>query len=510
MIKENGTWQTCDWTTAFKKAATHLSGVIEKQGAKKLAALLSPSSTMEEAYLLQKIMRRLGSENIDHRIWQTDFRDDESRGPFPYLGMPIADIETQDTILIVGSHTRKAIPLLNHRIRKAKMAGGQVYAINPVHFDFNFDLSDVLVPNHADLLQGVAQVLKAVSEQKTIDAQAQSFIESVVVSESARKAAKALLSGEKKYILLGEYIETETRSADVRYLAQILAKETGAVWGETTMGANSAGAWLAGAVPHRQTGVKAVKKSGMNAQKMLQEKMKAFVLFGIEPDHDGILNLALQQALKEAEVVIACAAYLSPMLKEVADVILPIGLFSETAGTFVNIAGQMQSFKGAIAPPGEARPGWKVLRVLGNVLHLEGFDYADANEVLNECTASLPANYQHEVTYPPLGTMSFRGEGVAHFGLLASYALDAITRRATALQDTSDAKKAKQATLVMNETLAKTLKLQTGHEVHIKLGRQKLSLAYQIDNTVADNAVMMSLSLYGAHPLNSALELQGA
>src|SRR4029077_3336210 len=120
-------------------------------------------------------------------------------------------------------------------------------------------------------------------------------------------------------------------------------------------------------------------------------------------------------------------------------VLLPMGTFAESSGTYVNCEGQWQSQPGAAQPLGEARPGWKVLRVLGNLLNLERFDYLSSEAVLAEvrraCAGATPAPYggRHVVA------AVMRGGGID--GGLADvpmYQTDAVVRRAPSLQRTRE------------------------------------------------------------------------
>jgi NADH-quinone oxidoreductase subunit G len=251
---------------------------------------------------------------------------------------------------------------------------------------------------------------------------------------SANAPANAA-SGGPRHVLLGALALRHSAYADVRALAAAIAAATGATFGVLAEGGNAAGAYLAGAVPHRAPGAKPAATAGLNANEMLKKPLGAYVLFGgIEPWIDA-LDSEVTKTLQAAGFVVAITPFACETLKQTAHVILPIGTYAETSGTFVNLEGKWQSYAGAVPPLGEARPGWKVLRVLGNLLHLSGFDYNSSEEVRDElrraCGPSLSTSYT--------GTHSVNGApAAAPLVDLNMYQADAIVRRAPSLQKTRE------------------------------------------------------------------------
>ena len=447
LIRKGEEWVETDWETALGKTAEGL-----QPRAAGLGVLASPSSTLEELYLAARIARGLGSSNIDHRLRQRDVRDQNADPAFPSLGMSIASIDTLSSLLIVGSNLRREVPVLAHRVRKAARKGTKVAMLNPTRFDYKFPLAAYLTSAPAHEVADLAAIVAAAAQSadKAVPAHVADIVRDAQVGDSHRAVAAALATGEQRAIWLGALATRHPAFADLRALAAALAQITGASLGVLAEGGNAAGAYLAGAVPHREAAGKAAANPGLSAVEMLHQPLKAYLLFGgVEPWADT-LDPQAARALGKAEFVVAMTPFVSDQLKKVAHVILPIGTFAETSGTYVNMEGLWQSQTGAALPVGEARPGWKVLRVLGNLLNLTGFEYQSSEEVREElrkeCNlsgadsplADIPvpaASYKgsHQVTSPT--SANGAGESLLDFPM---YQIDALVRRAPSLQKTRE------------------------------------------------------------------------
>jgi len=384
MIRRDGEWQETDWQSALNFAVDGLRGVIEKHGAESIGALASPISTTEEFYLLQKLFRSLGSGNIDHRLRQKDFSDDDSAPVFPGLEIPIAELETRKAILLVGSNIRKDQPLLGLRVRKAALAGAKVMAINPLDYDFHFKISAKNIVSSSQLAASLARVATALAKSKNVDIPAE--ISAWADNQSANDIETAMANtlaeqGNDTVVLLGTVAHQHPDFAALKAISQWISDTCGAKLGVLAE-ANSAGAHLAGCIPQRGAlGSKdAVKGNSANA--MLDDSCNAFVLFGAEPELDCLRSAAARKAMNDADFVVSISAFHSNM--DFSDVLLPTTPFTETSGTFVNCEGKVQSFQAAVTPKGEARPGWKILRVLGNLFECDGFDQVSSQDVLVE------------------------------------------------------------------------------------------------------------------------------
>ena len=443
LIRESSGWRETDWESALTLVAERL-GRVARQSAQQIGVLASAMSTLEELHLLARITRGLGSNNLDHRLRRTDFRD-QARDPlFPWLGCSIQELELANSVLVIGSHLRQEVPLLAHRLRKAAVTrGAKISFVNPARYEYLFPVAHYWTSNGHGMAQHLAAVVAAASSAagRSVCADIDALVRSAQPEESHRTLVQQLQQGERRLVLLGAIAQRDPQFSEIRALAAALADLTGATFGYLADGGNTAAAHLAGVVPHRSAGAQYLGKPGLNVSEMLAAKLKAYVLFGaIEPQLD-IASPALD-ALKSADFVVALSPYDSA--KEFAHVILPIGTFAETSGTYVNLEGRWQSVAGAATPVGESRPGWKVLRVLGNLLNLPDFDYLSSEQVRDEIKAQLGSiALDNSLAADGGGPRSAAAANTA--ADVSIYAVDALVRRSPALQATPVALAARAA-----------------------------------------------------------------
>jgi NADH-quinone oxidoreductase subunit G len=440
MVRVDGVLQPVDWEVALTTAAEGLQKAAAAHGAASLGFLASPSATVEEMYLLAQVARGLGSNNVDHRLRQLDFRGGEREGVFPNLGLKIADVEMLEGVLVVGSNLRHEMPLLAHRIRKAAVhRGARVAFLNPRKYDFLFPVAGYGADE--DLVSGLAAVVRAAAA--AAGKPVPSGVREAAVNDAHRSLAAVLDHGQRRAIFLGALAQRHPAYAEIRSLAAALVELSGASLGLVTDGANAAGAYLAGAVPHRESGGTPAAAPGLSARAMLENRLKAYVLFGgIDPATD---LAGPTDALAGADLVIAATTHLTEKLREVAHVVLPVGTFAESAGTFVNIEGRWQSWTGAASAVGESRPGWKVLRVLANLLNIRGVDYVSSEEVreaLKKACGSRATPTPNNAGFDGIGAASAAdGGGGAPSGSwvdVPPYQIDVLVRGSESLAKTKD------------------------------------------------------------------------
>ncbi|HEX5649681.1 MAG TPA: NADH-quinone oxidoreductase subunit NuoG [Steroidobacteraceae bacterium] len=439
MVKDAGTWREVDWETALETAAKSLQQVVREAGPAQLGVLASPISTLEELALTAKVARGLGTQNVDHRLRRVDFRDQANDPVAPTLGCSIAELEQAAGVLVVGCDVRKEVPLLAHRIRQgAVRRGAKVAFINPRSLDLRFPVVAQLTSNGYGMAQHLAAVLLAAlrAAGKPAPATVAASLEGITPALQHEAVASALGSGELKVVLLGALAQRHVAYAELRSLAQALAAVTGAKLGYLPEGGNGVGAALAGVLPHRTAGGRPVPNPGLTAVEMLAARLKGYVLVGGIESGDVVPGLTSEASLKGADCVVAITPYASEEILSVASVILPSAVFAETSGTWINVEGRWQSVTGAARPAGEARPAWKILRVLGNLLGLAGFDYASSEEVRDELQREL-AGYAGGIAaasaFSPgrLASMDVTRE-------VGIYQVDAVVRRSAPLQATAD------------------------------------------------------------------------
>ncbi len=441
-IKRDGAWQTVDWNTALTAAAQGLRSVMQNHAARQLGALAGYGATTEEFYLLQKLLRGLGSNNIDHRLRQLDLSTQEAIPAFPWLGQALADLDNLDAALLVGSNVRKEQPLVALRLRKAARGGARLMAVNPVDYDFNFPLAARRVVDPAAMSQeliAIAQSLLELNGEQAPEGFA-ALAAGVVVLDEHRLMARNLKDAAQAAVMVGNTVAYHPQQGALLMLASLVARLSGARFGILSEGGNSAGAWLAGAVPHRRAGGEASDSAGLDWRGMVSGGLKGYVVLNVEPELDCIDGAAARAALAAAECVVALTPCVTDAMRDYADVLLPIALFPETSGTQVNVEGRWQGFAGCTTPPGQVRPGWKVLRVLGNLCNLDGFDYDASDEVRNEleaaCSAVLPSS---KLVWKAPAALPTRGSGLSRIIDYPIYSVDGMVRRSAALQNTPDA-----------------------------------------------------------------------
>jgi len=436
MIQQEQEWAEASWSEAIDATAEALKAGTADEG-DALGVLVSPNATVEEMYLLNRLTEHLGSENIDYRLRARDVRDQEADPPWPWLGTAIADIESLDAVLVVGSNLRAEVPILAHRVRKAALKGAAVGFVNPEPYEYLFKQAAFVEAPLQSFAKALAGVVAAAAQQqggKTAKDIA------ALKSDAGHEAAAKLLDGKgRALVLLGQIAMRHPQAADIRALAAELCRLTGAQLGYLPEGANAAGAAIAGVLPHRTAGAKPRAAAGRDARAMLAAPRRVYVLFGIDPDRDLVDAQIAEQALKAADTVICFTPYVTDALLECADILLPIGTFAETAGTFINAEGRWQSFEAAAQLFGEAREGWRVLRVLGNALDLPGCDYhsaADVRAALQAAAGDVQPDNAHNGNWEVSldGVDSIDGELD-----VPMYAIDPVVRRAPALQKTRQA-----------------------------------------------------------------------
>lgn len=420
MIKQGGQWQEVDWQTALDFVVRGLKQVRDQHGAAGVGALVSPHSTLEELYLAAQLVRAMGSDNIDYRLRHAQFNPAEG---VRWLGMPIAALQELQSVLVIGSNLRKDHPLFAHRVRQAAKRGCRVFAINAKVYDWAMPVTASVVAAQ-DWVQALADVAAAVAQAKGVTAPVAGN-----VNEEAQNIATTLLAGERKAVLLGNAAAHHAHAAQLLALAQWVAEQTGATVGYLTEAANTVGAQWVKAQP---------QAAGLNAAQMLSGGVKAAILLNTEPQFDSAFG---EKGLAQAELVVTLSPFKANM--ECSNVLLPIAPFTETSGTFVNAEGRVQSFHAVVKPQGEARPAWKVLRVLANLLGLSGFEYESSQDVLSAAIGSGTEHVPAELLSNATKTVLQLPATTAADPVVASiYQLDGIVRRAASLQLTADARQA--------------------------------------------------------------------
>ncbi|AJC17559.1 NADH-quinone oxidoreductase subunit NuoG [Pandoraea sputorum] len=481
MLKQGGEWHEVDWQTALEYVGHGLTDIIRDFGADAVAALASPHATIEELHLLQKFVRALGSDNVDFRLRQTDVSGGTQGAP--WLGLPIAELDTLQSALVVGSFLRKDHPLFASRLRSAVKAGGQLNLLHASDDDLLVKLANKIIAAPSAWVSELAGIAVAAAAAKGVAAPAE--LAGVNASDAAKAIAASLVNGERRAILLGNAVVQHPQFAQLHAIAQVIADITGAKLGFLTEGANTVGGYA----------VKALNAKGAAA--LFAQPRQAYLLLNAEPEFDSADAKQALTALTAAKMVVSLSPFKHGL--EYADVLLPIAPFTETAGTFVNAEGLPQHFNGVVRALGDTRPGWKVLRVLGNLLKLQGFEQDTAEQVRDEALAGFSAASLDNRARAALVAPKAAGQGLERLADVPIYAADALVRRAPSLQLTNDAKAALRATLPA--ALFDSLGLAKGDAVRVRQGDAVVTLPAARSETLPANVVRVP----AATPASAAL-----
>jgi len=478
MVKQGGQWKEVDWNVALDYAAHVLRDVAKNQGADAIGAIVSPHATLEEMALAGKLLRGLGSDNIDFRLRQSDFSLDGQRNGTPWLGMKIAEIGTLDRVLVVGSFLRKDHPLIAQRLRQSAKKGMQVSVLHAADDDLYIKLFAKAIAAPALLPALLAEVLKAVAQIK--NSTADTALEKVSPSDTAQRIAASLVSGQNTGILLGNFAQQHPQAATLQRLAQQLAGLLGAKFGFLGEAANSVGGYVAKAFP---------QQGGRNAATLIAEPRKAYLVLGAEPELDCADGAAALAALQQAASVIVMSPFKSQAALEYADCLLPISPFTETSGTFVNTEGRAQSFHAAAKPLGETRPAWKVLRVLGNLLDQKGFDHETSEQVRDEVLGGKTEFVSGLDNTVKAGAfeLSANASGMQRIADVPIHFADPLVRRALSLQAAKDSV---APTARMNAATLAKLGVSAGGQV--KVGAGGTALIAMLDAGVPDDCMRIA------------------
>lgn len=495
-IKENGQWFIVDWDTALEKVVLEFKKILQQYGPQAMGALASPSSTTEEFYYLQKLWRSLGSPHIDHRLHQSDVSD-QARAPLCPIGLTLNELEKASFVLLVGSNIRYEQALAAHRLRKANLAGAKIASIHCLDIVFPFSLAEKIIVSPNEFLASLVGVAKALAQD-----QSASFLAGITPSPSQMALAKQLKSAERPIIILGALAHNHPQAALIRQWTQFIAQHSGARWVYLSEGANSAGAWLAGAVPHRLPCGVNVAEPGLSAAQMFKADLRAYLLLNIEPSLDCANPHIASKALQQADFVVALSPFKAKSLLEYSKVILPIASSAEIEGSFVNMAGSWQHFAAAIPAIGESRTAWQLLQTLGNLFELDDFNrscHAFIREELEPALSQYLAKPNQSLDFmadteflrsnsnpiPELNSLVTK-KLITRISEWPIYRVDSLVRRSLALQASATNE---PMAVFMNAALASELKLGADQLVCLRQGEGKAVLPLLIDERVPDHCV---------------------
>jgi NADH-quinone oxidoreductase subunit G len=476
LLRDGEKWREADWPEAIARAADLLRAAGDDLG-----MLVHPATSNEEGALLARLASGIGCGNIDHRLGTVDFADAPVAQPFE---ASLAEIEQAGAILLLGCNPRLEAPLLGHRVRKAWKAGARIAAINPVDFDFHFDLAHKRIVTPMAMVDSLLALAHALDQDSTQTPPAgmADALSKATVDDGISAFAAALRAADNPVVLVGESALNHPQSSWLRSLARFVASCIGGQVCFLPQGANAVGLAAHGVLP-----------TGRNAMQQLSQPLASYVLYGIEPQHDFADNAVAMRALAQAKSVVAFAAYAPEALRDVANVILPIGLLPEIDASLANALGHTQRVAAAARLPGDARPGWRVLRALGEAMGLgQGFEFIDLAALRESMQASQPACGEG------LAPRQAAATGLQRVATTAIYRSDAVLRRATPL-NAHPLTTGPAIRLHPEDALA--LGLSEGAIASVDDGRGRAALPVRLSPRVAHGAVWIESGYDATAPL---------
>ena len=443
MRKQKGEWQSVSWSEALHSIAQTLRACEPED----IGVLISPNQSNEEIYLMQKLARALNINNIDHRVHQIDFSDQNNDPLFPWLGQSIVELEQQEVIIIIGADLRSEQPLLTHRVRKAIKRGAKVIVINPQKFEFHMPITMhevVQMQQWMSVLITLCAAIHAESKQKP-PAALMKLIKDAKITEQAKKIAQILHQHQNTTVLIGNVMQQHFDYASMRAIAYWLAKLSDSKFGNVALASNAVGASLLGALPHRGVMGEEITEPGLNWMEMVNSPRKVYLLMGLEPEWDCAMPAATLQALSQAETVISLTSFGSEHAQEYCDWLLPIACYAEAEGSKVNIEGRWQGYSKVVNADADVKDGWKILRKLANELELNDFDYYALDEVRKELGEQVDASviFSNDLqSLPEIKISNFNEDDMLRIGAVPIYSIDSLVRRAPSLQQAQDTQEA--------------------------------------------------------------------
>lgn len=491
MIREKGKLKETDWETAINLAIEKLQAAANHSG--DLAGLISPQCTLEEHYLFQKLLRGLGSNNIDHRLKQVDYSAQNQMPVMPWLGCSIESLEHLDGALIVGANIRREQPMLNHRVRKAVITNAaKVSSISSVSGQYNFDLEQDLAGSAEQMLHDLASVVVALAAKtKTeLPGELSSLLDKVKAKKEHNVIAASLVDGENSAVIVGIQAVAHPDYVLLMQLSQTIASMSQSSLGQLSESVNSAGACLAGTLPHRSAAGGGIEQGGQNTTEILASSHMVLLLMGLNPMLDVSNGPAVKAGVGNNDFIISINSFRNDFIDEHADLILPLTTFLETSGTFVNVEGLWQPFKGCAFAAGKSRQGWKILAALAQLLMPnDDMHYADSTAVRNElkeqCRDLKLDNFV--ALNSARKKLPTRSRALQKVSETAIYAVDEMVRHSNALQSTAII--TEMCCLRVNSAQAEKLGLNGARQVYVKQAEGTAILPVVIDSNIPAGCV---------------------
>ncbi len=492
MLKDKGKWINISWTEALKYIYSKLIGVKNEFGAEQIAGIASPNSTVEEFFILQKFLRNFGSNNLDHRLKQVDFQNQEKLPNFIGMDIDVDNLDKMDFVFLIGSDIVKEQPIIGLKLRKILNRGGSVFVLNPVNFSFFMNLTDKFVVNPKFFTNTLASIIKTYYTRSSKSANyfgMDNLFEFVKSSDLYFTIIDSILKAKNKLVLLGSYASSSYDFSKVLSLSILLSKIIKSNLGVLTDGANSTGGWLSGFVPHRLPGGRSnFKDINLSISDIFQKKLKAYILFGLDMEFDLLHSDIAIKALSNSNFVLSFSSFKSDILLEMSDIILPIASSYENVGTFINVSGLSQSFSPAIPLDYEAKFGWQAINMLGGCFRLPGFPYENSLSILKEF--KLLCEFNNKLTWSIIKESSLLSnikDDIVFISSVSQYDIDPLVKRSSSLKKTHTRR---MNVLRCNKLTFKKLKVEDNFIFLMKDGKKRKYLIF-LDSGISDNCILV-------------------
>ncbi len=495
MIKVDGKWIETTWENACNYSYTRLYDIKEKHGASALCTVASPNSTLEEFYVLQKLFRSIGSNNIDHRIKQSDFKKQEDFPIVPGLDMELSEIDEKDFVFIVGVDLIKEQPIISLRLRKAVNNSADLFVLNPVDFSFDINIKEKYIQNLNNFINVLSEIIKTIIVKKELDLSSYNLFDKIKLTGKYDGFVSSLLSKKNKLVLTGSLVNSSPDFSKIMSLLIMLSKLIDANFGLITDGCNSAGGYIAGFLPFRYPSGRSIDANiGLNTKEMLFNAQKAYVLFGLDPEFDTFYGFNTINSLKNSNFVLSFTSFVNNTLFNVADVLLPIASSYENCGTYVNLSNKWQTFNSVVSAAPNVKLGWEAICFFSKYFSFAGFDYFSFNDVLNELKLNVENKVFEACSWKNIKIDDLISEisctNLISVPMVSCYGIDALVRRATSLQNTTDAVNSKKL-LFMNSVTATKCNANS-NLIYVVSNSKKTAYSLLINDLISNNSVLIS------------------
>ncbi len=495
IIKVNGNWIDISWDEALLYVCEKIYNIKKEYGSSEIGGLISPNSTVEELYLFQKLLRSIGSNNIDHRLRQIDFSSQEEFPLYPGIDLEINKIDDQDFIFLIGSNIVSEQPIIGVKLRKVAKSGS-VFVLNHVDFDFSMDIKKKYIINSNDFINVISSVIKLFlleSKKSLSDYNIENnFFDKINISDSYMDLVNLFLSSKNKLILLGSLSLSFPNYGNLLSLCVLLSKITNSNFGTMTDGSNSSGAWISGCLPHREPAGKKINNIGLNAKEILSNKLKGYILFGVEPDLDSFYGHNVIDSLNSSDFVCTLSSFKSKFLLDVSNIIMPLCSSYENTGTYINVSGIWQSFLSTVKCEKNVKQGWNIICSIANALKISGFSYRDTASIINELKFSTN-NVDLNMVWNFLKINEFKNinnNGLVNAYLISQFGCDSLVRRANSLQKTNEAINDRTFLKINNNTYNK-MNIKSNN-IYISRKNFELKCNIEIDNSISDDYLVIN------------------